>query len=374
MIEEVMLLQPSYDSKNTPDMQRRGLLIRNEITGYFRDRLPRLQDFVPSVDDLTVHGKDGMGPKNEIPYVRIHSKRLSPRATEGWYVCLLFEALGNEAYLVLAHGSTKNAGAEVGVPEFVEREPHEIAQLMSWATNRLGGHLDGIEGLTETIQMRARRSPLGPAYEKTSLRGFCYDADSVPDDDVILANLESVLGLLDVLYQAEDTDPSVPGKVSDEVAEALEGVTRAAGRKSSGGQGRGLTGPERKAVEDHAMEAAKQYLMANGYPNVEDKRAGSYDFLAFNETSSIKVEVKGTTSAGEKVILTRNEVKLHIEEYPNNALIVLHGIHLERGDPPVATGGQLKVFLPWELDDSTLEPLGYEYPVPLIVLDEETRV
>jgi len=27
-----------------------------------------------------------------------------------------------------------------------------------------------------------------------------------------------------------------------------------------------------------------------------------YDFLAFNETSSIKFEVKGTTSAGEKVI------------------------------------------------------------------------
>ena len=167
-----MLLQPSYDSKNTPDMKRRGLLIRNEITGYFRDRLPALKSFVPSVDDLTVHGKDGMGPKNEIPYVRIHSKRLSPRPPEGWYVCLLFEALGNEAYLVLAHGSTKNAGSDVGVPEFVEREPHEIAQLMSWATNRLGSRLDGIEGLTSTIQMRARRSPLGPAYEKTSLRVF----------------------------------------------------------------------------------------------------------------------------------------------------------------------------------------------------------
>ena len=63
MIEEVILLQPSYDSKNTPDMKRRGLLIRNEITGYFRDRLPALKGFVPSVDDLTVHGKDGMGPK-----------------------------------------------------------------------------------------------------------------------------------------------------------------------------------------------------------------------------------------------------------------------------------------------------------------------
>jgi hypothetical protein len=242
---------------------------------------------------------------------------------------------------------------------------------MSWATNHLGSRLEGIQGLTETIQMRARRSPLGPAYEKTCLRGFCYDARAMPDDNVILANLESLLGFLDVLYQAEDTDPSVPGKVSDEVSEALEVVTRTAGRKSGGRQGRGLTGPERKVVEHHAMEVARQYLLANGYPNVEDMSVGSYDFRASNETSSIKVEVKGTTSAGEKIILTRNEVKLHLEEYPNNALIVLHGIHLERGDPPVATGGKLKLFIPWELDRSTLEPLGYEYPVPPIVVNEE---
>ena len=229
-----MLLQPSYDSKNTPDMQRRGLLIRNEITGYFRDRLPRLQGFVPSVDDLTVHGKDGMGPKNEIPYVRIHSKRLSPRPPEGWYVCLLFEALGNEAYLVLAHGSTKNAGADVGVPEFVEREPHEIAQLMSWATNRLGDRLDGIEGLTETIQMRARRSPLGPAYEKTSLRGVVTFLFNTQGEDKMLggritAITESYSELLEIASKYEDLnfkeeDSETMKVVQDELATAAHEI------------------------------------------------------------------------------------------------------------------------------------------------------
>ena len=34
----------------------------------------------------------------------------------------------------------------------------------------------------------------------------------------------------------------------------------------------------------------------------------------------VKGEVKGTTAEGAEVVLTRNEVKLHRAEHPNNAL------------------------------------------------------
>jgi hypothetical protein len=74
--------------------------------------------------------------------------------------------------------------------------------------------------------------------------------------------------------------------------------------------------------------------------------------------------VKGTTSAGEKVILTRNEVKLHMNDHPDNGLIVVHHIDLQPGEPPQASGGLLLVMIPWLLDGERLEPIGYEYSVP----------
>ena len=75
------------------------------------------------------------------------------------------------------------------------------------------------------------------------------------------------------------------------------------------------------------------------------------------------IEVKGTISLGEKVVLTKNEVLLHRQEHPNNALIVVSLIDLDRSEPPSAKGGKVFFISPWAIDDSDLEALGYEYLV-----------
>ncbi|OBJ53405.1 hypothetical protein A9W95_18255 [Mycobacterium sp. 1423905.2] len=68
----------------------------------------------------------------------------------------------------------------------------------------------------------------------------------------------------------------------------------------------------------------------------------SYDVHATKRRKVVKVEVKGTTTDGAAVVLTRNEVNLHRLEYPNNALAVVRNITLNRsGDRPVASGGEL---------------------------------
>ena len=128
-----------------------------------------------------------------------------------------------------------------------------------------------------------------------------------------------ILGLLNNLYEGEQSDPAVPGRLAEEVVEALESINEAAGRpkRPSRRRGRGLSGPERKAVEIRAMSAAAEYLDSRGWTDIEDVSASeSFDFRASNESSTIKVEVKGTTSAGESVVLTRNEVELHLEDFP----------------------------------------------------------
>jgi hypothetical protein len=110
-IREVLELQSQYTSKNTPAMQRRGILIRKEIAHSLSENLNRFKSkYEIAIEDLWVQGKDGDGNKAEIPWVRLASKELSPSATKGWYVVFLFSATGSNCYLSLGHASTTYDG------------------------------------------------------------------------------------------------------------------------------------------------------------------------------------------------------------------------------------------------------------------------
>jgi hypothetical protein len=76
--------------------------------------------------------------------------------------------------------------------------------------------------------------------------------------------------------------------------------------------------------------------------------------------------VKGTTSAGERVLLTRNEVAQARAEYPNTALFVLADVAVvkEADGRPLARGGRPVVLEPWMPGDGDLEAIAFEYKVP----------
>ena len=98
--------------------------------------------------------------------------------------------------------------------------------------------------------------------------------------------------------------------------------------------------------------------------DVGDKE--SFDVLATRGDNTVKVEVKGTTSNGTEIVLTRNEVKLHKDDHPANALAIVSHIQLHRHDDgPTATGGKLDLTMPWEVDDARLEPIAYRYSTGL---------
>ena len=84
----------------------------------------------------------------------------------------------------------------------------------------------------------------------------------------------------------------------------------------------------------------------------------SYDLHYTRADGVLRVEVKGTTSAGAEVILTRNEVSEHRQAHPANALVVVHTIELDRsGAPPIASGGTLAEWSPWEIPDDSLRTM-----------------
>ncbi|MCG8917164.1 DUF3883 domain-containing protein [Actinokineospora sp. PR83] len=154
----------------------------------------------------------------------------------------------------------------------------------------------------------------------------------------------------------------LPAEADPDLLDALADAERTAGRTRRSGQGRGLTQPEKVAVERRAMDLATDHLTSQGWTTRDVGATHSYDIDATRPGEHLHVEVKGTTSAGDDIILTRGEVELMTEKYPHTMLIVVHDIHLDRTTTtPQATAGTLDIHSPWKIDPDRLTPISYQY-------------
>jgi hypothetical protein len=151
--------------------------------------------------------------------------------------------------------------------------------------------------------------------------------------------------------------------VAPDVADASSAI-----RAIARGQGfsQTLTAGDRKAIELRAMLLAEEHFNALGFSVNDVSKNQPYDLRCTNGIARFDVEVKGTTTAGETVLLTPNEVQHALTNFPATALAIAHGIVLTgRGTPAVAaSGGVLVVHQPWRPADTDLIPLGFSYTVP----------
>jgi hypothetical protein len=126
----------------------------------------------------------------------------------------------------------------------------------------------------------------------------------------------------------------------------------------SQGQGFARTPEERRALENHSMTVAKKYFRRKRF-DVEDVSARrSYDLLCRQGKRELHVEVKGTTTDGDAVVLTHNEVKHACDQRNSCVLFVLHSIRLKGKK---ASGGKPVVLDPWQLQQEHLTPVSYTY-------------
>lgn len=178
-------------------------------------------------------------------------------------------------------------------------------------------------------------------------------------------------GLADAGRLADDLASPEKGshEAAPEVLDAIDAADASAGRhtragKRPGGQGTRLSQADRTAIEKHAVALATRYLTGQGYRVHDVGAVESYDLDAVRGTEHLYVEVKGTTSRGEEVILTKNEVDLMGKNHPDTMLIVVGNIDLDRsGSTPRASGGDLRATHPWLIDPADLSPISYRYRV-----------
>lgn len=153
---------------------------------------------------------------------------------------------------------------------------------------------------------------------------------------------------------------SRPDVQVEEEKDAIERLSR------GGGQGRGLSAPQRRAVELRAVAVVTRRFEEEGWDvdDVATEKRG-YDLHVERAGEERHVEVKGTIGSGASVLLTPNEVR-HCRVNPaHTVLAVVSGIKLARADKSwKGEGGSLRSFDRWRLEEGVLEPQRYEWVLP----------
>jgi hypothetical protein len=130
------------------------------------------------------------------------------------------------------------------------------------------------------------------------------------------------------------------------------------------GQGFLMSPSRRRAIEQRAVQLAKEHYIAKGYAV---KVLGKpYDLLCEADNGhAVYVEVKGTQLSGREVLLTPNEVTFARDHKDQMALFVVSKIVVDSNDPEVvvASGGSQAIYEPWDIDSGELEPLGYSLTI-----------
>jgi len=129
---------------------------------------------------------------------------------------------------------------------------------------------------------------------------------------------------------------------------------------SSGGQGFQSDVEVRLMIEAHAMNICKIYYFDQQF-DVKDVSANSpYDIVIKKNGFSRLVEVKGTQTAGDTIILTKNEVELSRSKGDNMVLFIVHSIVMN--NKKIKKGsGVISIIEPWQVSDDRLTPISFTY-------------
>jgi Protein NO VEIN, C-terminal len=211
--------------------------------------------------------------------------------------------------------------------------------------------------LTIDLAWRGFRSPdRAKAYESANILAREYRTRQIPSDTRLLADLAGMLPLLARLYGA---DPALQPDAS---------YAGDSGASSARAQGRTSDSDIRKAIERFAEDHAAAYFEERGW---QVKRVGQYklgyDIACTNPDGVIlHVEVKGTRTLGEKVMLTANEVehtRRAAECGAEHILYVVSQINVTDGNMITCSGGTPTRLWPWTISADDLIPTNYTYTV-----------
>jgi hypothetical protein len=346
----------AYASENTDDMKRRGILVRSVLRDLLRAKAKIYEPlFSTSGYKFEVEGSDGIGRKAMSAWTRIYDFEMSPSATEGWYVVIHFSSRGDYFYLTLECGATVFKDGSL-----CDVDPRILAGKIYWAQRCFRGRSQLAARFSDPIVLHGNH--LSTQYEKSTAFAKRYEINGF-DESGFWDDSAKLVGMLISIYDA-DRLGKIPFSDAPELREHRSQLSDTARptAKTRRGQGRFLSQREKAAVELHAMSRVRVALEENGFSEIEDVSAKKpYDFVAKKNGEDWFIEVKGTTSScGDSVLLTANELSFHKAQKGRTVLAVVFDIDLDRGAAkPSARGGRVALEMPWDLELWDFTPTAY---------------
>jgi hypothetical protein len=186
ILDEILSLQPMFSSLNTPEMERRGILIRKSAP-------PVLLSWAKNHGLLT-EGSDGVGRKARIPWFRAYSATHSPRATTGWYIVYLFSFDGSSVYLSLNQGTTDFIDNQ-----FIPKSSEQLASRVLSARQILGIVNDRRQSrFIYNLNLKVK-GKLADSYSLGNVVSFRYDARKIPKTEILKRDFELLAKFLNIL-------------------------------------------------------------------------------------------------------------------------------------------------------------------------------
>jgi len=177
---------------------------------------------------------------------------------------------------------------------------------------------------------------------------------------------------VDCLFDVLDFDESADGALAEVYAWRPAGTPppgaaerRASMARKRGGQGFQLDKELRLALERYAMDRARAHYEAAGYAVQDTSANRPYDLVCTRGDELRRVEIKGTSTAGEKVILTSGEVSAAREVGTVTDLYVVRNVRVSStGAGRQLSGGDTHLIANWVPADDDLETKQYIYRLP----------
>ncbi len=135
-------------------------------------------------------------------------------------------------------------------------------------------------------------------------------------------------------------------------------------KRRAEGQGFKISQEARSAVENYAMAKAEDHFRRLGYEVNDVSPNMPYDLECRKDSEVLYVEVKGTQTMGERIILTSGEVEYARKNKDRMVLFIMRSIKLSANNAKrelAASGGEPYLKRAWNVDEGVLDPITYFY-------------
>lgn len=270
--------------------------------------------------------------------------------------------------VIITDRETKVSGFEVnfsgkwGANNEVGRKKFPLAEFLEGIANGTFPHYAGLRCKRINDKQRNGRDfgeiQFSPRLKDLIARISIAQAGRPSDVSVIPSLKDEEVGVSPVLNIKDETGIGETDQNGLDV-----GDNENVDSDKSGSQGYEQDPEMRSAVELYAESIATKHYVSHGFR--VQKFGKPFDLLCERESESIHVEVKGSRTKLDTVILTINEVSDAENANWQSDLFVVDQIVVERvGDKLVASGGVAKVIQKWVPAKEMLAPSQFRYRLP----------